>query len=213
MQDDHKAAGRVEIKSADRGEFSAIIATFNAIDSDGDVVRRDAFTEGEDVVVSAYGHRSWDGILPVGHAKIRTTDREAIADGAFLMNTTGGRDTFEVVKGLAERGLGEWSWGFHVEDSERGMFEGKSVRFINKVRTFEVSPVLRGAGVGTRTLATKSAGDPQAIFIAELMRFVGTKLARDIRDEMDDIRHSIEMAQLRDQPRAEIADIRDRWAR
>jgi hypothetical protein len=37
----------------------------------------------------------------VGSAKIRRTPTEALADGQFLLSTTGGRDTFEVVESLA----------------------------------------------------------------------------------------------------------------
>jgi hypothetical protein len=40
--------------------------------------------------------------------------------------------------------------------TERGEFEGQKVRFIKSVRIPEVSPVLIGAGVNTRTLEAKS---------------------------------------------------------
>src|SRR5206468_6472064 len=49
----------------------------------------------------------------------------------------------------------EWSYGFHVTDSEAGEVEGKSVRIIKGAETEEVSPVLLGAGIRTRTLAAK----------------------------------------------------------
>ena len=191
---DRKALQRVEIKDADRGMFTAVIATFDRIDADGDVVRRSAFTEGEDVVVSAYGHQSWSGVLPVGHATIRTTSAEALADGQFLMSTTGGRETFEVVKSLAERGLGEWSWGFDVEAEERGTLDQQPVRFLNRVKTFEVSPVLRGAGVGTRTLAVKSGiGSPEETVTREYLRFVKSQLDEAVRLELADVRDRLEL--------------------
>ena len=54
--------------------------------------------------------------------------------------------------------LQEWSYGYAVLDGPSGLFEGKRVRELRKLDVFEVSPVLKGAGVGTSTLAIKSGG-------------------------------------------------------
>lgn len=153
----HKALSRVEIKSEDRGEFSAVFSTFNVVDSDGDVTLPGAFTEGEEVLVSSYGHTSWQGALPVGKGRIRATKSEAIVDGQFFLDTTQGRDTFQVVKALGANQ--QWSYGFDVVESEPGKFAGASVKFLKKLKVHEVSPVLIGAGVNTRTLAVKALVD------------------------------------------------------
>lgn len=149
-----KQLSNVEIKSGDRGEFSAVFSTFSVIDSDGDVTMPGAFTEGEEVLVSSYGHTSWQGALPVGKGKIRSTKSEAIVEGQFFMETTQGRDTFQVVKALG--GKQQWSYGFDVVDSEPGKHAGREVKFLKKLKVHEVSPVLIGAGVNTRTLAVKA---------------------------------------------------------
>lgn len=154
--DEHKALTRVEIKDADKGEFAAVFSTFNVKDSDGDVTVPGAFEDGARIVVSAYGHTSWEGALPVGKGAIRTTKTEAIAEGSFFIDTIAGADTFKVVKELAEANLGEWSYGYDVVKSSFGEHEGEQVRFLESLRAFEVSPVLRGAGVNTRTLTVKS---------------------------------------------------------
>lgn len=151
-----KRLNRVEIKDADKGEVSAIFATFNAKDSDGDVTLPGAFEVGAVVPISAYGHTSWQGALPVGKGKIRETKTEAILDGKFFLDTTDGADTFTTVKHLAEDGLGEWSYGYDVLDSDRGDFNGEPVRYLKRQKVNEVSPVLLGAGVGTRTVSAKS---------------------------------------------------------
>jgi hypothetical protein len=57
--------------------------------------------------------------------------------------------------------LQEWSYGYNVLDGGPGIFDGKRVRELRKLDVFEVSPVLKGAGVGTGTLAIKS-GRPEA---------------------------------------------------
>jgi hypothetical protein len=152
---DSKTLSRVEIKSADKGEVTAVFSTFNVVDSDGDVTKTDAFEEGAEVLISSYQHTSWSGALPVGKGRIRTTRAEAVLDGQFFMDTTAGRDTFAVVKALGERQ--QWSYGFDVLDAEPGTFDGRDVNFLKRLKVHEVSPVLIGAGVNTRTLATKGA--------------------------------------------------------
>jgi hypothetical protein len=147
----------VKVKDATKGQVSAVFSTFDVIDKDNDVTTVDAIKDGEEFVVSAYGHTSWAGELPVGKGVIRTTKSEAIADMQFFMDTTQGRDTFNAVSELAKSGLGEWSYGFDILDAQPGVFDGKDVRVLTGVKVFEVSPVLVGAGVNTRTLSVKSA--------------------------------------------------------
>ena len=151
-----KAFSRVEIKDADKGEVTAVFATLNTIDSDGDVTLPGAFENGAKVRISAYGHKSWEGALPVGKGSIREVKNEAILDGRFFMDTAAGADTFEVVKQLGEDGLQEWSYGYDPVEYSFGEFEDQQVRFLAKQKVHEVSPVLLGAGVGTRLLTAKS---------------------------------------------------------
>lgn len=155
----HKTLSDIQIKSADQGTFSAVFSTFNVRDHDGDVTMPGAFDEGANVVISSYNHTSWGGARPVGKGTIRTTKSEAMVDGQFFMDTTDGRETFAVVKGLSESGLGEWSYGFEVLDSEPGKHDGVESKFLKRVKIFECSPVLRGAGTNTRTIAIKALMD------------------------------------------------------
>lgn len=152
----HKSIPDAQIKDADQGQISAVIATFGVVDHDGDVVEPGAFTDGERVRISAYNHASWHDALPVGRGEIRTTEREAIFDGQFFMANQAARETFEVIKGMGE--LQEYSWGFDIIEAEAGQLDGADVQFIRKVKTHEVSPVLLGASIGTRTLAVKGKG-------------------------------------------------------
>ena len=153
-----KALGPVEIKSEDQGTFEAVFSRFNVRDHDGDVTLKTAFNHGHRVKISAYNHGSWEGNLPVGVGEIHVTEDMAVVKGRFFMNTTLGRDTFHVVKELGD--LGEWSYGFTVPEDgyEHGEFEGKSVRFLKRLNVYEVSPVLKGAGIGTQTLDVKGFG-------------------------------------------------------
>lgn len=153
-----KHLSRVEIKDEDRGEVAAVFSTFDVVDSDGDVTVKGAFTDGAPVAISAYGHRSWAGELPVGKGRIRELSTEAVMEGRFFLDTQKGLDTFRVVKAMSEDdgAMQEWSYSLDNIKSRRGEVDGKQVRIIESVDVAEVSPVLKGAGVNTRTLATKS---------------------------------------------------------
>lgn len=151
-----KSLHRIEVKDADRGEVEAVFATLGVKDSDGDVTLPGAFEDGAEVVISAYGHTSWQGLLPVGKGTIREVGDEAILSSQFFMDTQAGKDTFTVVKNLGARG--EWSYGYDPVKYSFGEHDGEQVRFLESLKVFEVSPVLLGAGVGTRTLAAKAAG-------------------------------------------------------
>jgi hypothetical protein len=160
---------QVEVKSGGGplGLARAIFSRFNVIDSDGDVTLPGAFDDGSEAVVSAYGHQSWKGALPVGRAVIRSDHEKAWAEIAFFMTTTSGRDTFATIRELGE--LGEWSYGFDILKSDHGPApdgSGGRVQFLRKLRVFEVSPVLRGAGVQTQTVEAKDS------LLAERQRFL-----------------------------------------
>ena len=163
-----KTLTRVRVKDATLGIVEAVFASHlvdeaalsmakaDCIDKDGDVTLKGAFTKGQAVVVSAYGHGSWEGRLPVGKGVIREEGDQAIAELQFFMDTTHGLDTFKTVAELSEDDLQEWSYSLHDVVAERGKVAGKSVRILRKVGLVkEVSPVLMGAGVETRTLAVK----------------------------------------------------------
>lgn len=145
----------VEIKNEEEGIVQARFATLGVKDHDGDVIEPGAFGK-QRVKVSAYGHTSWQGALPVGIGTTSEKGDEAIADLEFFLNTTHGRDHFETVKGLGD--LGEWSFGFDVNEEAAPDEEQRQAgvkRILKSLTVHEVSPVLRGAGVGTQTLGVK----------------------------------------------------------
>ena len=151
-----KSLTRIEVKDADKGKVEAVFSTLNVKDSDGDVTLPGAFEDGAKVRISAYGHKSWEGVAPVGKAAIHVSGDEALFSGQFFLDTTAGRDTFTVVKELGAEGLQEFSYGYDVVKSHFGEHEGEQVRFLEALKVHEVSPVLLGAGVGTRLLTAKS---------------------------------------------------------
>lgn len=139
---------KMEIKEGgEPGSVSAVFSTFNVIDLDQDVTLPGAFEEGAPVRIAAWGH-GWDQ-LPVGRGEIHETEIHARMDGQFFLDTLSGKEHYLTVKNLGD--LQEWSYSFDIVESEYGKFEGQRVRFLKRMKVHEVSPVMLGAGINTRT--------------------------------------------------------------
>lgn len=151
----------IEVKDAEKGDVEAIIATLGVVDKDEDIITRDAIPEGSKVSMSAYGHDAVYGTAPVGKGTIRVEGNKAVFKGRMFLATTRGRETFEVLKEMGADQ--EWSFGFRILGAEVPSEEQRKQgarRILTKLDAFEVSPVIVGAGVGTRTLGVKAAEAP-----------------------------------------------------
>ena len=137
------------VKADDEGHLQAVFSTFGVVDHDGDIVEATAFTNGQPVVM-VWSH---DWTDPVGKGTVEVTDSEAIFNGRFFLETARGKEAYATVKAVGE--LQEYSWGFRVLDAAWEQRDEEHVRIIKRAELFEVSPVLKGAGIGTRTLALK----------------------------------------------------------
>lgn len=154
--------GRFSLKADAAGQFRCVFATLDVVDHDGDVTKAGAFAEGADVIVGSWGHKTAE--LPVGRAVMSANDREALAEGEFFLDTRPGEDTYKTVKALGD--LCEWSYVYVPTKVSFGEFDGKQVRFLERVDVFSIDPVLKGAGIGTRTTGIKS--DSAAPFLDHL---------------------------------------------
>lgn len=142
------------------GQVVAIFSRFNVIDSDRDVTLPGAFEDGAEVRVSAYNHGSSYGQqLPVGKGTLSQDEDCATATMQFFMSTVAGKEHFTVVKEMGA--LQEWSYNYDILESSSGIWPvadnaTQQVQILKKLKVHEVSPVLRGAGIGTRTVSAKS---------------------------------------------------------
>lgn len=143
----------LELKEdGEEGTFKSVFAKFNVIDHDGDVTLPGAFEDGAEAVVEGWNH---DYGLPPGKGTVHANEEEAWIEGRFFLDTTSGKDHYLTLKNL--EGLEEWSYTFDIEKSEPGDFDGERVRYLKELDVWGVAPVTRGAGIGTRTVALKSA--------------------------------------------------------
>lgn len=163
-----KSFGPFEIKSEDKGEVVAVVATLGVVDKDGDVILPGAFPPGgSKVKLSGYGHDVvTEGKAPVGKGVVYEQDGRAIFQGNFFMSTQRGREAFHTTKELGAEG--EWSFGFpkavKTGDLTDEWRTKGAKRVIAGLTPIEASPVFVGAGWGTGTLLTKAAdaGEPDA---------------------------------------------------
>lgn len=146
---------RVQVKNATTGEVEAVFATVGVKDHDGDIILPGAIKDGTTVAISAFGHSVWKGNAPAGVGTIHEEAGELILKGRYFLDTDHGRNDFHTVKGLAEAGKGEWSFGLLNIVATKGTHNGVSGNLIKSVDVPEVSPVFIGAGINTRTLVAK----------------------------------------------------------
>src|SRR5207247_2620689 len=88
-------------------------------------------------------------------------EKDARLVGKFFLDTAAGRDHFTVMRELGAKQ--EWSYGFDVLEKGEMTPELEQLgvaRVLKKLKVHEVSPVLLGAGVDTRTVATKDIPAP-----------------------------------------------------
>lgn len=194
-----------EVKDEAEGVVQAEFATLNVIDLDGDVTLPGAFGE-QRVKLAAWGH-NW-GDLPVGKGGISEQGEKAVFDGKFFLDTMAGMEHFKTVRNLGA--LQEWSYGFEIKKAVRRGAEGFDdmvteqysgpkaddiQRFLMKMGVFEVSPVMRGAGIGTRTRVVKEAGEEEEDWTKREMTTHGdfvieaaeafVKRVKSVTDELD----------------------------
>jgi hypothetical protein len=159
-----KALGLLEVKDDERGEVEAIVATLGVVDRDGEVITAGAIKNGSKVKLSSYGHDIvFMSQAPVGKGALKVEGDKVVFRGSFFMTTQRGVEAFRTLKELGEDQ--EWSFGFKVMGSEMPDEEWTKKgawRILTKLDSFEVSPVLRGAGIGTGTREVKAGGDRDA---------------------------------------------------
>lgn len=160
----------------DQGAGSAVIATLNVIDKDGDVTLPGAFGTQPAKMVPAH---DWMHV-PIGKATIREEGNDVVADFQLNLDVAAAREWHEALKFDMAKGppLQEWSYGFAIEESSDETRDGERVRVLKKLKVHEISPVMVGAGVNTRTLAIKGQGQRLTDQIADALNSVKAAVER-----------------------------------
>lgn len=155
------------VKSSPGGQGlveARIAAVAGPPDADGDVLEPGSVGRQSVAIVPSHDHTS----VPLGRAEVIEQGGVVRASLKFFLAVSAARDWFEAIKADFESGspLQEWSWGYQAK-SRVEVVDGRAVRFLEKIKMFEVSPVLVGASVGTGTLAVKARTGDEAALLAE----------------------------------------------
>ncbi len=169
-----------EIKLDAEGVGSAKIATLSAVDHDGDTYAKGAF--GKQKIMILPGH-VWSPNPPLGKGETFEEGDHAFARFKLNLETVAGKEWHSALKFDMADGnpLTEWSYGFKVLESVDEVREGKSIRVLQHLEVFEVSPVIKGAGVDTGTVSVK--GRSQFLTDAEAVLDFAERLAAERKAE------------------------------
>lgn len=195
--------GSVKQATAD-GSGQMVVATLNVVDLDGDVTLPGFFGRQTAVMVPTH---DWAHV-PIGKGVVYERGNEAIVDFQLNLGIEAARDWHAAIKFDLENppALQQYSYGFNIKTggARKGTFEGRPVRFLQPlsdgspgVTVFEVSPVLRAAGIRTRTLnigsgMTAEDQAAQDMFANELVRFELGKIAHDNGIHIEDPKKTLE---------------------
>lgn len=167
-----KSFGALEIKNAAAGEVTAIIATLNQVDNDGDVIPDGAIPEGMKATISSYSHDTVMGTMlgtgvpdapPVGKGAIHIERNKAVFRGQYFMETERGKQAFLTMKAMGADQ--PWSFAYFKTKVDKPTDEWAAKgarRILTKLGplpgsgAMEVSPVKMPGGVGTGTVSLKT---------------------------------------------------------
>jgi len=172
-------ARAVKDGGADSGTAEFVIASLGVVDADNDIVVPGAI--GTQTVPLLPAH-DWSSI-PLGKATTAEIGGLVVANARFNLDIAAGREWHRAILFDLEHGPStqQYSWGYSVLSSSPGKVGGKDVRFLHSVRLHEVSPVVRGASVGTRTLTAKGTFEPGEL--AAISRAVREEQAEQLQRE------------------------------
>ena len=158
-----KAVGTGELAE---GEFIALVAVFNNVDSYGDVVMPGAFTDTladwtarKAVLPVVWAHRWEDPFSHIGHViEAEETVEGLLVKGLLdLENPT----AVQVRKLLVDGRINQFSFGFDVDEGGWGERDGREVYELKKLTLHEVGPCL--LGVNRQTELRDVKGQPPSL--------------------------------------------------
>ncbi|MEO1488849.1 MAG: HK97 family phage prohead protease [Pseudomonadota bacterium] len=146
----------LEITQMDgKGIGLAVIADLSDVDHDGDGYMAGAFSwAGDQWVPLLVEHNRG---MPFGKARIYEEGSKVLAELHLNLETDQGRNWHKALTFDLERGkpVQQWSFGYRALEAEKVFRGGRQGRVLHKVKAFEVSAVVVGAGRATRTLEMK----------------------------------------------------------
>ncbi len=161
------------LKGTAEGTGRVVFATLDVVDKDGDVTIPGAFGNQTAKLVGAH-----DWSQPsIGLAKVSEDGTDAVADIQFNLQMEAAKNWWQSLKFNFDNGINqEFSYGFDILKESFQERDGRQVRVLEKLKVHEISPVMVGAGVGTR-IQTMKSGRTMEQQILELIEVIETAKA------------------------------------
>ena len=165
METKVSSGSRTKVLDEKAGIVEAYVNTMEVIDSDSDIISKDAFNNsfGSLPIPVLASHDQSEVVGKVLSARAvpdngDTQVHRLHATMQMNMETQAGREAFSNVSGDYVR---EWSVGFNMkpEGAKMDTVDGVSVRVITDLDWVEASTVIRGASPQTQTISAKSKDD------------------------------------------------------
>ena len=165
-----------DVTTSDEGKVRAVVATFDVVDNDGEVILAGAIPDGMKVTASSYNHDTVNNQLlgmgmpdapPVAKGVIRIEGSKAVAYLDYFMETTRGREAFLTIKAMGRDQA--WSFAYRklAVQKPNAEWQAKGARLLLVKLgplldgAMECSPVKQPGGKFTQTLGTKSVADTE----------------------------------------------------
>ena len=173
-----KALQIVEMKEAadDVGSGTAVFATLNVIDHDGDLTLPGAIGAQQVKMLASHDWRT----APIGYGNTREEGNKCLCDFEMNLKQAAALEWYQAIKFDFDRGkLMEWSYGFSLKEWELRKEEGREwpIRVFKSVEVHEVSPVVLGAGIDTGTTSVKQRKEAE---YEKLAGFMALQTARGL---------------------------------
>jgi len=162
METKISSGSRTKVLDEKAGIVEAYVNTMEVIDSDSDIISKDAFNNsfGSLPIPVLASHNQSEVVGKVLSARTVLDNRDTQvhrlhATMQMNMETQAGREAFSNVSGDYVR---EWSVGFNMkpEGAKMDTVDGVSVRVITDLDWVEASTVIRGASPHTQTISAKA---------------------------------------------------------
>lgn len=161
-----------DVTIGDEGKVSAVVANFDEVDNDGEVIVSGSIAEGMKATASFYSHDTVMGFLlgtglpdapPVAKGVIKAEGKQAVVHLDYFMETQRGREAFATVKAMGPDQA--WSFTFRKEAVALPSDEWKAKgAYLMLTRlgplldgAMEVSPVKQAAAKRSGTISAKAA--------------------------------------------------------
>lgn len=161
-------AQAVALKSApsDEGQFEALVAVFNNIDSYGDVILKGAFADtlkewgdsGYPVPV-VWSHDKDDPFSHIGVVtEAKETDTGLLVKAQLDLDNPKAAQVHKLLKGGRVKEF-SFAFSYAMEDVNPAKRDGVEVRELKKLKLYEVGPTMVGANPSTQLIGVKSLGE------------------------------------------------------